>query len=93
VVVNYLSDEQGIKTVDDLKIIPKAQMTSSTHKTLISSVAASFNICTIQSAKALAVVINSNSSSSQFSTSNVSILNMVVFLWTKLCGFHAWMDY
>jgi hypothetical protein len=42
VVVDFLSDEQGIKMVDNLKFMPMTQMTS-TYTTL-NSAAAAFNI-------------------------------------------------
>jgi hypothetical protein len=59
-VVDFLSGEQGIKMVDDLKIIPMTRMTP-TYTTLNTAVAA-FNIRKIQSAKAVIPVMLSSSS-------------------------------
>jgi hypothetical protein len=60
VVLDFLSNEQGIKMVDDLKIIPVLQMTP-TYTTLTSASAA-FNIRKIQSAKAVIAVTQSSGS-------------------------------
>jgi hypothetical protein len=94
-VVDFLSDEQGIKTIKDFKMIPTAQMPS-THTTL-SMAAAAFNIRKIQTAKtAVTVTTTSGGSSTQTTGGSVSPTDLVVFPmspWTKRCGFRAWMHY
>jgi hypothetical protein len=93
-VVDFLTNEQGIKTVNDFKIFPTAQMPS-TH-TMLSTAAAAFNIHKIQTAKTAVTVTTTSGSRTQMTGGSVSPMDMVVFPmspWTKLCGFRAWMDY
>jgi hypothetical protein len=92
-VVDFLSDEQGIKIVDDLKIIPMTQMTST--YSLSGSAVAAYNIRRIQMARGFTVAV-SGTGSTQASASSVLVSDMVVLPmspWTKLCGFRTWMDY
>jgi hypothetical protein len=55
-VVDFLSNEQGIKMVDDLKIIPVTQMTST--YSLLGSAAAAYNIRWIQRARGFTVAVS-----------------------------------
>jgi hypothetical protein len=92
VVVDFLSNEQGIKMVDDLKIIPMTQMTST--YSISGSAVAAYNIRQIQMARGFTVAV-SGTGGTQALASSVLVSDMVVLPmspWTKLCSFCAWMD-